>query len=94
VKPERPTGIYYEPLWRRAQPLLKGGEVVHFMFLCKAEAGATPSPGEDGEITECAYWPVDELPRPIGDFTVRRIRDGLGPCPPLPPTLGERQWLT
>jgi hypothetical protein len=54
---------------------------------------ATPEPDHD-EITACAYWPPDALPRPLSDFTLRRIQDGvIGPAPELPVTVGPRQWL-
>ena len=47
------------------------------------------------EITDCGYWPADALPRPISDFTVRRIEDALSLTNryPLPATVGPRHWL-
>jgi hypothetical protein len=29
------------------------------------------------EISDCAYWNTQELPRPMSDVTIRRIRDAL-----------------
>ena len=83
------TGSYYEPA------NTTGGGMHIFVFLCaKQDPSAVPQP--DGtEITECGYWSVDALPRPINDFTIRRITDALAPTNryPLPATIGPRQWL-
>ena len=38
--------------------------------------------------------PDVSLPRPISDFTIRRIQHALGNhCPELPVTIAPRQWL-
>jgi hypothetical protein len=37
---------------------------------------AVPTPSSE-EISECAYWPVDALPRPMSDWTETRIRHGV-----------------
>jgi len=85
---ERLTGIYYE----RMSP---GREVLHFVFHCRAEAGAPPPVPTSPEVTQCAYWPLDALPRPISDFTLRRIRDAVDGVPGLLPVpIGARQILT
>ncbi len=88
VTPEHLTGIYYE----RKGP---GFEVLHFAFRCRLEnSAATPEPGSP-EITQCGYWPLDALPRPISDFTLRRIRDAVEGVPGLlPVTVEERHILT
>jgi 8-oxo-dGTP diphosphatase len=71
VSAERLTGVYYE----RHGP---GREAVHFVFLCRiVDEVATPRPDLD-EVTACAYWPPETLPRPISDFTTRRIQHALG----------------
>jgi 8-oxo-dGTP pyrophosphatase MutT (NUDIX family) len=58
----------------------------HFVFRCTA-VGGKASPSSE-EVTDCGYWPVDALPRPISDFTVRRIEDALlEPAPGLLPVL-------
>jgi 8-oxo-dGTP diphosphatase len=76
------TGYYYEPSEDR----------LHFVFVCFGN-GDTPVPNSS-EISDCQYWPVDNLPRPISDFTIRRIRDALNsaglPLPAIGPT---REWL-
>jgi 8-oxo-dGTP diphosphatase len=81
----------------------------HGVFLCVTEDPAalprpdgrldSPPPGpphpDAVEITACGSWSADDLPRPISDFTVRRIRDALSAAHryPLPATVGPRRWL-
>jgi 8-oxo-dGTP diphosphatase len=81
------TGIYYE----HHGP---GREALHFVFLCRViDDTVLPYPACD-EITACGYWAADALPRPISDFTVRRIQDALAePGPVLPVAISPRQWL-
>lgn len=77
------TGVYYQP----------HDDSVHFVFLCKIVADA-PVSQADSEVTEDGYWPLESLPRPISDFTVRRIEDALsGQKQALPTIILERQWL-
>jgi 8-oxo-dGTP pyrophosphatase MutT (NUDIX family) len=75
--------IYYEP----------GYDQHHFAFLCRLPDGHEPKPSS-AEILECAYWPVDALPRPINDFTIQRIRDAQTTGPVGVRVLGPRQWFT
>ncbi len=85
VVAERLTGLYYEP----------ANDMHHFVFLCvKRDPLADPAP-DASEITECRYCSPDDLPRPISDFTIRRIRDAISGANryPLPVTIGPRQWL-
>jgi len=79
------TGIYYEP----------DTDMLHFVFWCQPEDGTFDNLHPDGrEISECAFWPPDALPRPISDFTVRRIADAVsGVILPLPTVITTRQWL-
>jgi len=78
------TGTYYDP----------EGDMHHFVFLCQPLDPAMllrPSPDE---ISTCAFWPITALPRPISDFTVRRITDAVGGSPqPLPIIIAPRQWI-
>jgi 8-oxo-dGTP pyrophosphatase MutT (NUDIX family) len=78
------TGIYYDP----------NDDFLHFVFRCNLlDDKAIPRPDGD-EITACAYWPPEALPRPISDFTTQRIKDALtGFNLPLPVTIGPRRWL-
>lgn len=82
--PDRMTGLYYESEL----------DAHHFVFRCHLDENASPTPSSE-EISACDFWPVDALPRPISDFTVRRIHDALdGRLPRLPPTaVPPRSWL-
>jgi 8-oxo-dGTP diphosphatase len=85
VVAQRLTGLYYEP----------ANDMHHFVFLCtKHDPAATPVP-DASEITECRYCSPDNLPRPISDFTVRRIHDAIRSANHhlLPVTIGSRKWL-
>ena len=74
--------VYYEPKFDQH----------HFAFLCQLPDGSDPKVNS-AEILECAYWPVDALPRPINDFTIQRIRDAQSNEPIAVRVLGPRQWL-
>lgn len=84
VVAERITGIYYDP----------DHDMHHFVFRChKQDESVVPRP-DVAEISTLGYWSVDALPRPISDFTVRRIQDALADLPPLLPlTIAPRRWL-
>ena len=60
------AGIYYR----------RENDSHHLVFRCAVENGSEPRPNSE-EISACGYWPVEKLPRPISDFTVRRIQDAL-----------------
>jgi 8-oxo-dGTP diphosphatase len=68
---ERLTGVYYK----------RQNDSHHLVFLCAIEDGSEPEPSSD-EISECRYFAPDRLPRPMSDFTHRRIRDALSGRPP------------
>lgn len=72
-----------------AAPSVRGG-----LSGVKRDPAAVPRP-DATEITACAYWPPEALPRPISDFTVRRIEDAISPANrfPLPVTVPARRWL-
>jgi 8-oxo-dGTP diphosphatase len=77
------TGVYYD------------GEhdAHHFVFRCRIADSGSPSPQSE-EIDDCRYWPVAQLPRPISDFTVRRIEDARrASSQPLPVEIPPRTWL-
>jgi 8-oxo-dGTP pyrophosphatase MutT (NUDIX family) len=78
------TGTYYDP----------EHDMHHFVFMCHPDdPNAQPQPDAD-EISSCAYWSVDALPRPISDFTVRRILDAIADRGhPLPHIIEPRTWL-
>ena len=80
--PERLTGIYYDEEF----------DAHHFVFRCQVTSGM-PGP-RSAEISECAYWPRDALPRPVSDFTIRRIEDAYTDAPvALPVVITPRAWL-
>ena len=78
------AGIYYDA----------DDDAHHFVFRCRLADGAEPAPASD-EVSDCRFWPPDALPRPISDFTVRRIQDALhGTLPDLAPiSIPPRSWL-
>jgi 8-oxo-dGTP diphosphatase len=86
VVPERVTGIYTEPAHRL-------GAAMHFVLRCRRQpANAQPRIASD-EITELAWVDRARLPRPIFDFTVRRIDDAMSEAPLQSVLIAERRWL-
>jgi 8-oxo-dGTP pyrophosphatase MutT (NUDIX family) len=80
--PERLTGIYYDEEF----------DAHHFVFRSHVTRGE-PVP-RSSEVNECAYWPLDALPRPISDFTIRRIEDAcVDARVALPVVIMTRVWL-
>jgi 8-oxo-dGTP diphosphatase len=77
------TGIYYDA----------EDDAHHFVFRCRI-VGGDPAPAS-AEVSECGYWHPDALPRPISDFTVRRIEDALAARLPdlVPVSIPPRSWL-
>jgi 8-oxo-dGTP diphosphatase len=83
VEAERLTGVYYDP----------EHDAHHFVFACRAADDGEPVASSE-EISACAYWPPDEPPRPISDFTLLRIRGALAPAEQvLPASIQPRRWL-
>ena len=71
VRAERLSGLYYEPEI----------DMHHFVFACvRLDDTEIPLPDRH-EISECSYWPLDALPRPISDFTIRRMHEALAGQP-------------
>lgn len=86
VAAERLTGIYCEASADRL--------FMHFVFVCQRQDETALPRASSPEITDCRYWPPAALPRPISDFTVRRIVDALSDQHLLLPiTIPPRQWL-
>jgi len=69
-------------------------DFLHFVFLCEVRTrDAAPRP-DLAEVSECRYWPRSALPRPISDFTIRRIEDAIAGVEfRLPSHVGPRVWL-
>ena len=83
ARAETLTGIYYEP----------ETDAHHFVFRCRALSGEPATPTSP-EISDCGYWSLADLPRPISDFTVRRIEDAIsGARQALPAAIPPRTWL-
>jgi ADP-ribose pyrophosphatase YjhB (NUDIX family) len=83
---ERLTGVYSEPDHER-------GAFLHVVFRCRPPVGAVPKPSPP-EIAEVGFWPVESLPRPISDFTERRIADARSTGPPAVAHINGRTWRT
>lgn len=84
VKAQRMTGVYYD----------RETDWLHFAFLC-CRTDARETFRFDDEVTECAFWPTNDLPRPISDFTIRRIEDALSHEDRLLPiNVAPRCWFT
>ena len=84
VQPERLTAVYY------SEP----GDMHHFAFVCTlVDKQAEPVPSSP-EIAACRFFSRDDLPRPMSDFTIRRIDDALARHPPLSINrIGARVWF-
>ena len=79
---EQLVGIYYEA----------EHDAHHFVFRCRATSGE-PSPSSE-EVSDCRFWDPRDLPRPISDFTVRRIEDAVaGTAHALPVRIPPKSWL-
>ena len=83
VVAEHATGVYYDA----------EADALHFVFVCQPLETSAPQPDAE-EVTECAFWNPDALPRPMSDFTLRGVEDVIsGARQPLPIAVGRRRWL-
>ncbi|MDP9467409.1 MAG: NUDIX hydrolase [Chloroflexota bacterium] len=78
------TGVYYEPEH-------EFGPMLHFVFICAWHKELEPV-ASSPEISEVGFWPLDGLPRPISDFTERRIHDATLGEPARVTRINSRQW--
>jgi len=84
VVPQRLTGIYYEP----------HEDFHHFVFLCRRLDETRQITLDPAETTDVGHCDPSIFPRPISDFTVRRIHDALAGDPHvLPVAIAPRRWL-
>lgn len=68
------------------------GPFLHVVFRVECPEGQPdPVPTSD-EVDAAAFFPLDALPRPMSDFTERRIRDAGGTAPAFD-VVGPRRWL-
>ncbi|GAC1696679.1 MAG: hypothetical protein NVS9B6_04030 [Candidatus Limnocylindrales bacterium] len=82
----RLAGVYWEPQgafgWH------------HFVFRADLAPGSPePHAADTGEISECGWFRPDQLPRPLSDFTARRIEDALSGQSAGFFVVPERRWL-
>ncbi|MFC3747315.1 NUDIX hydrolase [Paenibacillus sp. GCM10012306] len=77
------TGIYYDPDY----------DMHHFVFIAVNESDQAPQPSSP-EILECRFCSRDDLPRPISDFTCKRIEDAINDDrQQLFHSIGPRKWI-
>ncbi|QAY65806.1 NUDIX hydrolase [Paenibacillus protaetiae] len=77
------TGVYYDP----------DHDMHHFVFIATADPSQLPYPSSP-EIVECRFCSLDKLPKPISDFTCKRIEDALNQNrKPWFHTITPRQWI-
>lgn len=79
---ERLAGVYYDPEY----------DMHHFVFIAKHEENAKPTPSSP-EILECGYFSIDDLPKPMKNFTYNRIIQSLTSTEAVFQTIGPIQWL-
>jgi 8-oxo-dGTP diphosphatase len=73
--------------------IAKHDVTIHFVLVRRRDPAQVPRPMPP-EITDWGFWSPDELPRPMSDFTVLRIRDALEPSDSiLPRSVGPRRSL-
>lgn len=82
--PGRLTGAYFE-----ANHAF--GQMLHLVFRVLYDERQEPVPSSS-EISEVGFWPLDQLPTPISDFTERRIRDAQSDAPAAVVGIATRQW--
>ena len=81
---DRLTGVYFEP-----DPDV--GPMLHFVFRCRWHDRLDPA-ASSPEVNDVRYWPLDDLPRPISDFTERRIQDAALDRPVRVERVSTRHW--
>jgi 8-oxo-dGTP diphosphatase len=85
LRPEldRLSGVYFEADH-------EFGPMLHFVFRCRWDGGLAPV-SSSAEIGDLGYWPLDDLPTPISDFTERRVRDAAADAPAKVVAIATRQ---
>jgi 8-oxo-dGTP diphosphatase len=83
ARAEQLTGTYYDEEY----------DAHHFVFRCRVSDPALAT-ATSAEISALDYWTPAALPRPISDFTIRRICDALNHrTVALPISIPARAWL-
>jgi 8-oxo-dGTP pyrophosphatase MutT (NUDIX family) len=83
----RLVGVYWEPGWG------EGRGLHHFVFTAELTASLPQRSPDPKEISDFGWFAPANLPRPLSDFTLRRITDALGDGAPTLTTIAERRWL-
>jgi 8-oxo-dGTP diphosphatase len=86
IRPERLSGVYHEP----EHP---AGDFLHFAFICRRLDSTAEPTIPPGEISDWGYFPVDDLPRPISELTVRRVSDAIAGGLALPVTVARSRLV-
>jgi 8-oxo-dGTP pyrophosphatase MutT (NUDIX family) len=77
------AGLYYE----------RADDLHHLVFRCRITNTTAPMPSSP-EISDCGFFSPDQLPRPISDFTIRRIDDAIAAAAPdAVVDISPRTWL-
>jgi 8-oxo-dGTP pyrophosphatase MutT (NUDIX family) len=79
------SGVYFEP----EHDL---GPMVHFVFRCTWHDRLKPR-ASSPEADEVGFWALANLPRPMSDFTERRIQDAAAEGPAIIGRVVHRRWL-
>lgn len=78
------SGVYFEP------DSAGHGPLVHFVFRFPWTADLRPA-ARPPEIEDVGFWPLEGLPKPMSDFTERRIADALEKAVAYR-VVGPRNW--
>jgi 8-oxo-dGTP pyrophosphatase MutT (NUDIX family) len=79
------TGLYFEAAHRL-------GPFLHVLFRVEAPLDVAPEPSSS-EVDAAEFWALDSLPRPLSDFTARRIEDALSHGGAAFAVVQPRRWL-
>ena len=85
IEIDRLSGVYWEPGWQGI-----GGH--HFVFRARLADAAVPRAADADEILEFRWCSAETLPRPISNFTIRRVHDALADGPAPFAAIGPRVW--
>jgi len=80
--------------WEVPGGVAEAGGMHHFVFLAHlAEPSAEPRVADITEITDVGWFRPGDLPRPMSDFTARRIDDALSGASAVFRAIEPRVWL-
>jgi 8-oxo-dGTP diphosphatase len=67
------------------------GPILHFVFRCRWDPALVPV-ASSPEIADVGFWPINDLPTPISDFTERRDSDAWSGRPAAVVRIDQRAW--